>query len=146
MGKLVNTVQKVRLMVLKYKLVEFGKTDKIELYSIIKGIRERILQKTSVELDWEEKKQKMTKDEQNEYVQKYLYPLGDEYFTEELNKVFENDLSHLNLSVAKSQAFRQVNYLELVINQYAAKGWELDKIRNYQNMPNDGYLVLKKQK
>ena len=133
-------------MVLKYKLVEFGKADKNELYNLIKGIRESVLQKTSVKLNWEEKKQKMTKDEQNAYVQEHLYPLGDKYFTEELNKVFESDLSHLKLSVAKSQAFRQVNYLELVINQYANKGWELDKIRNHQNMPNDGYLVLKKEK
>ncbi len=39
----------------------------------------------------------------------------------------------------------QANYLELIINKYAAQGWELDRIRNFKNRHDDGFLILKKK-
>lgn len=132
-------------MVWKYRLVEFGVDDRRELTQLVDGMRNSASRKANNELNWEEKQKGMTHEEQKKFANEHIYPLGDKFFKTELEKELGTDLSHLHLTTKQKIALNQVNYLELLINKYAAQGWELDRIRNFKNQPDNGYLVLKRE-
>ncbi len=70
--------------------------DRLALSQSVRDMMHNALQKAHSQLNWEEIQKEMTNEERKEYATKHIFPLGDKFLSEILQKKMKGDLSHLD--------------------------------------------------